>query len=313
MTLTQLRYVVALDETRHFGRASKKCAVSQPSLSMQVQKLEDELGIIIFDRTKSPIVATDSGAQVLVQARAILKEASRMDEVISQSENVSGSFNLAVIPTIAPYVIPLFAAGFRNKYPEVSLNINEMKTEDIIDALESDRIDCGLLATPLYSDQIVERVLFYEPFYAYVDENCPLTKKKQLKDTDLDRDKLWILTEGHCFRQQILNVCKLEALDTKKNSVNFESGNIDTLIRLVDRTGGQTLLPQMAVDGLSKARREKCVRPFKSPAPTREVSLVYSRLFLKEKIIDALEREILDNLPKHIRSVKKDRVSVIDI
>ncbi|MCP4912403.1 MAG: hydrogen peroxide-inducible genes activator [Oligoflexia bacterium] len=309
MTITQLNYVLAVDEFRHFKKAADSCHVSQPTLSMQLQKLEDELGVILFDRTKQPIIPTEEGEKVIAQARKVLLEYHKIEEVISDNE-LNGPFKIGVIPTLSPYVVPLFLKSFLATYPKIQLEIEEMKTEDILKSLDKDQIDVGILVTPLFNDQVVERALYYENFKVYVCPEHELYKKEKVKEKDLVNEGLWLLNEGHCFRDQVLNICKFR--NSNKQGFSFESGSLETLIRLVESAGGYTLIPEMATQNL-KPSSQKLIREFEGSQPTREVSLVYSRLFLKEKHIDALEEIIIENLPPCLKTRKSKGLKVIDI
>ncbi len=313
-SLTQLEYLIAVDKEKHFGRAAKLCGVSQPSLSTQIQKLEEELGIIVFDRTRKPILVTELGAKVVSQARTILKEHRRLLDIPHQTaDELSGSFELAVIPTLSPYLLPHFLSDFALKYPKVKVRVNEYKTDDIIRKLENDELDAAILVTPLGNDQIIERHLFFEPFYGYLGAGHPLAKKKTLGEGDLLGDDLWLLEEGHCFRDQVLKVCSLERKNSILGNIEFSSGSLETLKNLVRSSQGYTLLPELAVLNLSDQERSNYVKRFQKPIPTREVSIAHSRVFLKEGIIDALEQTILKNLPKKIKSLKKKDIEVVGL
>lgn len=313
-TLTQLEYLVAVDQERHFGKAAQMCFVSQPSLSAQIQKLEDELDVIIFDRSKKPILVTETGKEIIEQAKTILREHKKLKALAdTRALEPKGDFELAVIPTLASYVIPLFIGDFGKSFPKVDLGVHEHKTDDIIRLLNNDELDAGLLVTPLKDDSLIERHLYYEPFYCYLNKNHPLREKKQIEERDLDCGDLWLLSEGHCFRNQMLKICSVAQDQCFLPNVRFESGSLDTLIKLVNTNQGFTLLPQMAVDELSEDDVKTHIRPFHAPVPTREVSLVYNRSFLKETVIDALEKSIIENLPDHIRSLKRRQVQVVDI
>lgn len=308
MTITQWQYAVAVDKFRHFGKAAKHCNISQPTLSMQLQKLEEELGVILFDRSKNPILPTSEGEVLLDHARKILREYERIPDLLDEFKGpLSGKLKIGVIPTLSPYLVPLFLKNFIKKYPQIKLTIEEYKTEEIIKLLEADELDAALLATPLKNDQIIERVLFYEPFYLYIGEEHSLSTKKKVRESDIKSEDLWLLNEGHCFRQQILKFCSLDAKDSARPSFGeglyFTSGNLETLKNMVDRVGGVTLLPQLAVNLLTTHDKNK-IKPFNDPVPTREISLIHSRAFLKEKSITALQEVILESLPKDLRSPK---------
>ena len=315
MTLTQLEYVVAVDKFRHFGKAAKSCFVTQPTLSMQLQKLEEELDLIIFDRSKNPIVPTLEGKQVIEQAKIVIKEHRKVAEIAQVSRNqVKGDFRLAVIPTLSPYVIPLFLKSFSENYPDVNLIIEESKTEDIIAALQSDKIDAGLLVTPLHDDSLIERVLFYEPFYLFVSPDHVLANKPEITEADLSSEEIWLLHEGHCFRDQVLKLCQRKRAGTGTlTNVRFESGNLETIQNIILRNSGYTLLPHMAVNNLAPNRRKHVRELNIKPVPTREISIVHSRTFLKEKIIEAIQQEIINNSPKELKSLRGKDVGIVEI
>lgn len=313
MTVTQLEYALAVYKHRHFGRAAEACHITQPTLSMQLQKLEDELGVILFDRSKNPIIPTQEGERVISQAQNVIQEYKKIYQVIDQGQkDLVGDFRLGVIPTLSPYLIPVFAATFCRKYPQVNLYIHEHKTEDILDLLEKDELDAGLLVTPLYQDNLIERTLFHEPFYLFVSADSPFSEKEMIKESELKSEGLWLLTEGHCMRNQMTKICSMKNHTQQGGNLHFESGNIETLMNMVIESSGYTLIPHLALKGLSPAKK-KMVRSFQQPVPSREISLVHRRIFLKERHIDALEREILMNLPKDIISLKNSKHKIIDI
>lgn len=314
-TLTQLEYLVAVAAEGHFGRAARSCHVSQPSLSAQIKKLEEELGVALFDRATKPIVATQAGQEIIEQAKTILKEHRKLQAIADLGSGApKGEFRLAVIPTLAPQLIPRFIGHFSRSYPEVRLNIDEQKTENIVELLLHDALDAGLLVTPLDEPRLATRHLFFEPFYCYVNEFHPLARKRFIAEPDLERDQLWLLAEGHCFRQQVLNVCAAGQDSGVLPNVGFGSGSLDTLRKLVQVNSGYTLLPQLAVMDLPEAEQGIHVRRFRKPVPTREVSLVHGRGGLvKRSIIQALETSILSQLPRSIRSLKRRDLEVVDI
>ncbi len=315
MTITQLEYILAVDKHRHFGHAAKACNVTQPTLSMQLQKAEEEFDVIIFDRSKNPILPTPEGQKLIEQSRVVLKEYKRLFSILDESKNeVRGDFRLGVIPTLAPYLIPLFVGAFSDAYPDVDLQIEEFKTEEIVDLLRKDELDAGILVTPLDGENFVERVLFQESFHVFADKSHPALKKAKVTDKDLDLNDVWLLNEGHCLRNQVLNICSIskKKANSKKSNLHFESGNLETLKNMVVNYHGFTLLPYLAVENLSKELKEQ-VRDFSGPTPTREVSLVHNRLFLKEKIINALEEKIIDSIPEALQSLKRKKINVISI
>ncbi len=300
VTLTQLKYVIAVDKEKHFGRAAKECGVSQPSLSTQIQKVEDQLNIIVFDRSKKPVLTTREGQVFVKKAKEILSMVSELEHQSMHSDKVEGEFNLGVIPTLSPYLIPLFVENFSKNHPRVDLKIFELTTDEIIKKLYDDELDAGLLATPLKDDKIIERSLFSELFYFYPSKNHKYKNKKEIGLKDLESlDDFWVLSEGNCFREQIFNMCKFKNQQGKHNGIQFESGSLETIKNLIKKGSGVSVLPELALDDIKNE-----VIPFETPSPSREIGLVYTRSFLKEKIIDALEAEILDSLPPQIKNLK---------
>jgi LysR family transcriptional regulator, hydrogen peroxide-inducible genes activator len=316
ITLTQLSYIVAVSQARNFGLAAKSCFISQPTLSMQIQKLEEDLGVTLFDRSKKPVEPTAIGMQIIEQAQIVLQEVLRIEELIkSEKGEISGEFRLGIIPTLAPYLLPLFLEKFTTKYPRVELIVEELQTRQIVQKLRDDQIDAGIMVTPLNYKGIVERPLFHEPFMVYVAPNHPLLKFSKVSDMDLSLDDIWLLNEGHCFRDQAIEICKkVKSKDSKRKNLVFESGNLETLKRLVDQKFGYTLLPSLAVFGMSASEQKKKVRCFKSPVPTREVSIVYSRSYLKKSIIEVLCNEVISSLPGEFKKPKpNERVMEVSL
>ncbi len=303
MTLAQLYYIVAVDNFRHFGTAASHCFVTQPTLSMQIQKLEEELGVIIFDRSKQPVVPTDIGTKILKQAKIILHESERLQNIIdSETGEFNGTLKIGIIPTIAPYLIPLFLDTFVKKYPGIELIIDEITTKEIIRGLNKDLLHVGILALPVNISDFIEQTLYYEPFVAYISKKHSLFKKEKLNIDDLSRDDLLLLKEGHCLRGHALKLCKSSEKEWRENErkILFESGTIDTLKKLVEQNFGITLLPYLAVKDIENKEQLSLVREFNPPIPKREVGLVYSKAFLKKHLIDALAEEILKVIPKSL-------------
>lgn len=301
MTFTQLEYLVALDTYRHFATAAENCYVTQPTLSMQVQKLEDELGVKLFDRSKQPVVPTEIGEAVIRQARVMLREALKTREMVDDHKGtVAGEMRVGIIPTLAPYLLPLFLENFIQKYPQVKLKIVELTTRNLISKLNKDLIDVGIVVTPLQDERIFEQPLFYEEFVAYVSESEVAYKKDFILSEDIDFDRLWLLEEGHCIRGQILNICELRKQNAHHRNFEYESGSIETLKRMVEHYGGVTILPELSLRDLSSKQRQQ-IRRFQSPTPVREVSLVTLRHHLKRGPIEAMKAEILSVIPEKMK------------
>lgn len=308
MTLVQLEYIIALDNYRHFAIAAEKCFVTQPTLSMQIQKLEDTLGVILFDRSKHPIEPTEIGAQVIEQGRKIIAESKKIAEIIDDEKHeIRGDVRIGVIPTLAPYLVPLFISSLIDKYPKINLQVSEHMTGDMLDLLKKDQIDIGLMVTPLKEEGMKELPLFYEEFYAYISHRHPLYDHKTVASAELKNEGLWILDEGHCFRSQMLNICNAKKADRYNNRVLYESGSLEALQKLVDRRGGYTLLPELFTLDMSKDELTK-LRKFSEPVPTREVGLVVKKSYAKKKLLEALHQEVMANLPPIMVSRKNTNV-----
>lgn len=287
MTITQLKYVLAVAEHKNFTKAAEKTFVTQPTLSMQIQKLEEELDIKIFDRSKKPIELTAVGNKIVDQARNIVNEAERMQDVVDQEKGfIGGVFKLGIIPTVMPTLLPMFLKNFTNKYPQVQLKIEELTTPEIISKINDGHLDAAIAATPLYHENIKERVLYYEPFVGYIPSSHRLSEKKKIERADLDIEDILLLEDGHCFRDGIINLCKSSKLNGN-DSFQLESGSFETLIKLSNEGMGMTLLPFLHTLDISEAQK-KNLKYFVDPPPAREVSVIYSRSELKMQIIDAL-------------------------
>ena len=278
MTITQLKYTLAVAEQGNFTTASEKCFVTQPTLSMQVQKLEEELGVTIFNRSTKPLQVTEVGEKVLSQARKIIEESTRMNDVISEEKGViGGTLKVGIIPTVSSTLLPLFLNIFTKKHKNVDLKIEEFNTETIIKRLEDNTIDCAIAATPLSNEKIIERPLYYEPFVAYVPKHHSLSGNKYLEIDDLTNGDLLILQDGHCFRNQVLNLCSLEDINKQ---YELKSGSFETLINLSNNGPWMTIIPYLHSNNLSPKNIENII-PFQDPAPAREISTVsYTHLTL---------------------------------
>ena len=296
MTITQLEYAIAVDDHRHFGKAAEACNVTQPTLSMQLQKLEDHLGVVLFDRSKKPIIPTEIGKQVLRQARSVLREAQMIQSIIADARNqYDGEFRLGIIPTLAPYLLHRFIGSFRKAFPQVTLIIEEIQTDIIVDKLQRDQLDAALLATPLDLPNIKEIPLFYEPFMAYISPTDALWKEEFVVISELNNSNLLLLSEGHCFRNSVLHLCN-ESPDALKSHLSIEIGNFETITRLVDEGMGNTLIPYLMALEI-KGESQKNIKLIAEPRPVREISLIFSRNQLKSKILRKLEEIVKASVP----------------
>lgn len=308
MTITQLEYVVAVATYKSFVAAAEKCFVTQPTLSMQIQKLEEELGVKLFDRNKHPIAITALGEAIVEQARVALAESEKIHEIIQNQQNtLGGTFRFAVIPTVAPYIIPGLLEKYVANYPEVKLQVKELETHQIIVALKNNEIDAALVSTPLEENGIKEYPLFYEPFVGYFADNEPALSKKLVTADDIDLSRIWLLNEGHCMRNQIIDLCseQIQKLQEEKR-FRYESSNVETLRKMVDKNGGLTVLPELATFEFSEDQQDK-LRYFEDPEPVREIGLVTNGHFVKLTLLQSLMDEILELVPEKMRVQKKNR------
>ena len=277
---------------------------------MQLKKVEEELGILLFDRSKQPVLPTDAGKPIIEQARLVLKEYRKIEGIAENfKDTVSGELSVGIIPTLATYLLPLFAGPFSRQYPKVKLHVQEHTSEAIVELLRKDQLDVGILVSPLKESTIKERILFYEEIQLYAHPNHPLSQQQGLALEDITREGLWLLTEGHCFRHQVLNLCAYNQHQEDKKPFHFESGSLDTLRKLVDAEGGFTLLPELATIDLPEEKQFR-VKRFTAPRPLREVSLVHSRHFAKQRLLDLLAEHLQKAVPPQLQN--KERGLVVE-
>ncbi|MEM6299044.1 MAG: LysR substrate-binding domain-containing protein [Bacteroidota bacterium] len=302
MTIQQLEYVVAIDRYGKFSEAAEHCFVTQPTLSMQLKKLEEELDLVIFDRKTQPVTATPAGKVVLEQARQILKQVAQLQDWVQGHKNkLEGELRLGIIPTLAPYLVPHFLGAFMRNFPNVHLKILEIRTEYMLQAMVKKEIDLGLLVTPIQLPKSIQsRPLFYEKFMAYLKADVAEKFGHRIKMEDLLNEQLWVLSEGNCFRSQTINLCAMSQLAFREQQFTYESGSLEALMRLVDREGGATLLPELSVLELDESRIEN-VKFIGKNNPVREVSVVYHQDFAKLSLLEALSNQVLESLPDQIR------------
>ncbi len=301
MTLVQLEYLLAVDTYRQLTIAAERSHISQPALSMQLQKLEEELGVKLFDRSKQPVVPTEIGQTIIAQARVILQESYRVADLVqTHKKDVSGEIRVGIIPTLAPYLLPLFLGEFLKKFPLVRLRVRELTTDTLVEFLKSGQIDVGIAVTPISDERLQEHPLFYEEFLIYVATTDKQYNKQYVLPEDIEPDQLWLLEEGHCMRSQIMNLCELRKKQLDGQHFYYEAGSIEGLRKMVDRYGGITVLPELAT--LDIVDEHSCqLRRFTKPAPVREVSLLTHRNYVKQPLIDALKAEILLAVPSQMQ------------
>lgn len=306
MTIQQLEYLIAVDKHRHFGQAAESCFVTQPTLSAQLGKLEKELGVILFDRSKMPVIPTELGVTVIAQAKKVVSESKGIFELVAQLKgDISGTIKLGILPTLAPYLLHLFIRKFLETYPHVKMEVQEMVTEEIVKKLKNDELDLGIVVTPLEEPGLLEKPLFYEKFYAYFSKGHDLLAQEEIRPELIKKEELWVLQQGHCFRDQVLNFCD-QSLSGHKN-FHYESGSLEGLRNMVNRYKGLTLLPELATWELSPEEKSR-LRPFVGTSPTREVSIILNRNFLKQKLVGLLFKAITEAIPYEMTSKAKGKV-----
>ena len=297
MTLQQLQYIVAVADMGQFSRAAKACHVTQPTLTTMVRKLEDELEVTLFDRRTSPIQPTPDGEALLAQARVVLREAAQMKALVKELRTgTTGTCRIGIIPTLAPYLLPLFLARFADEHPQAKLMIDERRTSRILAGLRTAELDIGILAGPLDDDDLEVIPLFREPFLAYLPSGHPLLKQRRVERKDLRKAPLWVLSEGHCLRDQTLDICQHPSSAGHENIV-YSTGSIETLKRMVNSGSGLTLVPELSTDP-----GEANVRRFTAPEPVREIVLAVRKPFVRRKAIEALTKAIRSAIPARLRN-----------
>lgn len=305
MTIQQLEYIVAVNKFRHFVKASEHCGVTQPTLSMMIQKLEAELDVAIFDRSKQPVEPTTMGIQIIEQAERSLRELNKVKElVVTETESLSGPLHIGVIPTLATYLVPQLIQGFNQNYQSIQLSISEMNTATCIEALKKEKVDMFIAATPLEEEDFFEIPLYYEKFIAYFSENHP-KRDVQLSASNMPNENLWVLEEGHCLRDQLFNFCER----SMPYNQTFEAGSIDTLVRIVDLNGGYSVVPELHLSFLSKTQQAN-VREINNPPAIREVSIVIRKSFIKERMINAVADTVKAIIPAHMLDERLKKYSI---
>lgn len=306
MNIQQLEYLIAVDKYKHFGKAAQACFITQPTLSAMIQKFEDEMEVKVFDRTTHPIRTTDIGAQIIDQAKVVIDSVMELKNKASILNNVlAGKINLGIIPTVSSFILPTEIFEFLSKNPKIELNVKEMTTENVIKSLKSGELDAGIIATP-YSDaeEFFSDFLFNEELMVYsADKIANDNKDEFILPEDINIDKVWLLEEGNCLRTQFENICNLRENSLKPKNLDFMASNINTLVQMVDKVGGLTVLPELAVSQLHDDQKVKIHR-FKKPFPSREISLIYYKPTYKQKILDELVLSINSTLKEKLNFYK---------
>ena len=308
MTLQQLEYILAVNQFRHFAKAAEYCRVTQPTLSAMIQKLEEELDTRIFDRSQQPVCPTPVGIHIIEQAQNILVQANRIKNIIEEEKHsLTGTFKLGILPTVAPYLLPRFFPQLMKKYPDLDIRVVEMKTNDIKKALQTGEIDAGIVASLAGMEELQQTPLFYEQFFAYVSREDALFNNEVIRTSDLNGEQLWLLDEGHCFRDQLVRFCQMKS--ARASQLAYHLGSMETLMRMVESGKGVTFIPELAVLQLGDAQKE-LVRSFAIPCPTRQVVLLTNKNFIRHTLLEVLVKEIKLSVPKEMLSLKATQAVV---
>lgn len=310
MTIEQLEYALAVNQHGTFVKAAAQSFVTQPALTIQIKNLEEELGIIIFDRSKKPLLVTDEGKIFLEKARQIILGIKDLQQVSEQlRQDFQGNIRLGIISTLAPYLVPLFVNQLNAAHPHIYLQVTELLTEGIIEKIKNGQLDAGILATPVHTQGINTEVLFYEKFFFYVTEQHYLYAQQEISLKEIPVDDIWLLSEGNCFRNQVNDICKIEQQALGKRSFSYTSNSIESLKRIVEHQGGITVLPELATLNIPGGK-EEMVKPIAGLSPVREISLVTNRAYVKRKLLDKVKEAIRQNIPTGMRSA--DQNAIVD-
>jgi len=308
MTLQQLEYILAVNQFRHFAKAAEYCRITQPTLSAMIQKLEEELDTKIFDRSQQPVCPTPIGIHIIEQAQNILVQANRIKNIIEEEKHsLTGTFKLGILPTVAPYLLPRFFPQLMKKYPDLDIRVVEMKTNDIKKALQTGEIDAGIVASLAGMEELQQTPLFYEQFFAYVSREDALFNNEVIRTSDLNGEQLWLLDEGHCFRDQLVRFCQMKS--ARASQLAYHLGSMETFMRMVESGKGVTFIPELAVLQLGDAQKE-LVRSFAIPCPTRQVVLLTNKNFIRHTLLEVLVKEIKLSVPKEMLSLKATQAVV---
>ncbi len=312
MTITQLHYILAIEKHLSFVGAAESCNISQPAISMQVKKLEDMLGVELFDRNSSPLKVTSIGKAIINQAKFILKEYTQVFEIISEyKDEIIGTVRIGIIPTVSPYLLPLFIKNLEQKYSNLKLEIEELTTQNIEEKLRNGTLDMGILATPLHQNDLIEHFLYFEELVAYISPENLLFNKNYLLSKEIDLNQLWLLEEGHCLRNQIENFCELKQKQNKNSPLKLKTGSLETVIKLADNYEGMTLLPELAIMDWNEVKLQK-IRRFAAERPMREISIITEKAYKRKALIEAIKAEVLACLPQKLKdNVSKNTLQVL--
>ena len=302
MNIQQLEYIVAVEEYQHFGKADEHCRVTQPTLSMMIQKLEEELDIKLFDRSVQPVRPTSTGTKIIEQARKVLHQVSLIKDISHEEKhNLSGTFRIAVLPTVAPYLLPRFFPQLLKKYPVIDIRMLEMKTSDSINSLLTNKTDAIIIATHIEHKDLIVYPLYYEEFYGYISNNEAIFKNELIRTSDIDGEHLWLLDEGHCFRDQLVRFCQMD--NVKMHQIAYKLGSLETFMRMVESGNGMTFIPELATYQLDD-RQKQLVRPFAIPRPTRQLFLITRSDFVRHELLNLFIKSLKEVIPEEMMALK---------
>ncbi len=310
MNIAQLEYLKEIYVCGSFSLAADRLGVTQPALSLQIQKLEEELEFKLIDRTKRPFQFTDEGKVFYEKSLEILKQIEALKQIsVNISEEVSGNLKVGIIPTLAPYLVPLFIHQLGKDYPALQLEIYELKTEEIIDEIKMGDIDCGIISTPVSATNITITPLFYERFYAYLSEDHRLFEQDSIDIKSIEEGEIWYLEEGNCFQNQVNSICQLNPQKKNKQRLVYHSNSIESLRRIVEYKSGLTFIPELATINIP-AEQEELIKEIVPNEPVREISLITAKRFAKERQVDALQKVIKSSIPA--RMLKQPEKGIVD-
>lgn len=308
MNFQQLEYVLAVHEHKHFGLAAENCHITQATLSAMIKKLESELEILLFDRSRKPIKTTDVGLEFVEKARSIIREKEELYQFKKTTDHLQGHLRIGIIPTVANTLLPLILPAILKENPDLKMTVSEITTEEIKQDLIMDKIDIGILATPINNNKFEEHIMYYEPMMVY---GLADSKKNYISSADVKDKNIWLLEEGHCFRNQAITICEIKEKAMATSNLNFKGSSFDTLLNLTDKFGGFTLLPELYYKDLPIEKQAK-TKHFQKPVPVREISMITYRQFAKNKTIDYLSTLIQASV-NDLLTTKKYKNKDLDI
>jgi len=305
MNFNQLRYFLELARAKNFSESAKTLSISQPALSLQIQKLEEEYEFQLIDRTKKPLALTEEGELFYEKALEIVQLVENLETLSLELENhIEGKLRIGIIPTLSPYLVPLFINETTKRHPQLRIHIEELKTEEILDRLAHNELDMGLISTPVKAKGVAFIPLFYEHFYVYISPNHPLYNNEHIELSLLNMDELWYLHEGNCFQNQVNSACQLQDLRNSDLPFQYISNSIESLKRIVENQGGMTFIPELATSNIP-AEFEMMIKDIAAPTPTREISAAYLKTTGLKRTAKALIDVLKTTIPTRMQQKPK--------